>query len=242
MLPRLILVAAVLFAIAVFVRRANTKPPAERRKYYLTLGISVMAGALILLSLTGRVHWVGALIGALLPFVRQSLPFLLRLIPFIHHQSKTHAASRGASTGNRSEVNTEWLSMRMEHDTGVLSGNVERGAFAGRALDELDLDQLQQIYNECLTADRDSAELLSSYLKHRFGEKWSGPFAGGAAYSSGNISHDQALAVLGLKQGADREAIIKAHRSLMQKLHPDRGGNDYLAAQINLAKDVLLGD
>ena len=51
----------------------------------------------------------------------------------------------------------------------------------------------------------------------------------------------EALAVLGLGEDADNEAIIAAHRSLIQKLHPDRGGNDYLAAKINQAKDQLLG-
>jgi len=242
MLPRLILAAAVIFAIVVFVRRGNAKPPAEKRKYYLTLALSVLAGALILLSLTGRVHWIGALIGALLPFIRQSLPLLMRLIPFIHHQHKAGAASRGASDGNHSEVRTDWLSMSMEHDSGVLSGKVEKGNFSGRSLDDLSQEQLRQLYEEYLGADRDSAELLSSYMKYRFGSDWSETAGSSAAGSGGSMSHDQALAVLGLKAGAERDAIIKAHRSLMQKLHPDRGGNDYLAAQINLAKDVLLGD
>lgn len=241
MLPRLILVAAVIFAIVVFVRRASTKPPAEKRKYYLTLALSVAAGALILLSLTGRVHWIGALIGAMIPFIRQGLPLLIRMVPFIQHQRKAGAAGRGASSGNHSEVSTEWLTMRMQHDTGVLSGRVEKGDFAGSSLDELSLEQLRKLYAECRAADRDSGELLSSYLKHRFGQEWNQPESDTPG-SSGNMSRDQALAVLGLKDGADREAVIKAHRSLMQKLHPDRGGNDYLAAQINLAKDVLLGD
>ena len=63
----------------------------------------------------------------------------------------------------------------------------------------------------------------------------------GAAPSSGQMTHHEALAVLGLDEGASDEEIIAAHRRLMQKLHPDRDGNDYLAAKINQAKDFLLG-
>jgi hypothetical protein len=55
------------------------------------------------------------------------------------------------------------------------------------------------------------------------------------------MSRKQACDVLGIKEDASKEDIIKAHKRMMQKVHPDRGGSDYLAAQINQAKETLLG-
>jgi hypothetical protein len=65
---------------------------------------------------------------------------------------------------------------------------------------------------------------------------------GGRPPPRGGMSRTEALGVLGLEENATREQVIASYKNLMKKVHPDSpGGSDYLAKQINQAKDVLLG-
>lgn len=50
----------------------------------------------------------------------------------------------------------------------------------------------------------------------------------------------EARELLGLGRDADVEAIRAAHRRLIALAHPDRGGTEALARQINAARDLLL--
>jgi len=52
----------------------------------------------------------------------------------------------------------------------------------------------------------------------------------------------EARDVLGVDAAASREEIETAYRDLIVKNHPDHGGTDWIAAQLNQARDILLND
>lgn len=50
----------------------------------------------------------------------------------------------------------------------------------------------------------------------------------------------KARALLGVTDQAGREAIIDAHRQLLIRVHPDRGGSNEAVHEANAARDLLL--
>jgi hypothetical protein len=64
---------------------------------------------------------------------------------------------------------------------------------------------------------------------------------GGADLREGGMSLHEARAVLGVDATAGRPEILAAYRRLIQRAHPDHGGSAGLAAQLNAARDRLLG-
>lgn len=58
--------------------------------------------------------------------------------------------------------------------------------------------------------------------------------------SRGSMSLADARSVLGVGEGATPAEIKAAHARLMRMAHPDAGGTDGLASQLNAARDRLL--
>jgi hypothetical protein len=148
--------------------------------------------------------------------------------------------------GKRSNVRTAALEMELDHDSGALEGMVLAGTFEGRMLSALSVSELLTLYGE-LSSDSESRQLLEAYLDGRhpaWREDLEADVRRGkrVAPGSGPMTKEEAYKILGLEAGATAADIRKAHRSLMQRLHPDVGGSSFLAARINEAKDVLLSD
>jgi hypothetical protein len=148
------------------------------------------------------------------------------------------------SAGQSSRVATAILSMELDHDSGSMDGTVLDGGLKGRRLSGLSMDELKRLHQDCTAAGDKSAALLEAWLdRSRAGwrEAWGEPQRKAASTGSG-MTRKEALAILGLQEGADAEQVRAAHRRLMKDFHPDKGGSDYLAAKINEAKELLLQD
>jgi len=153
----------------------------------------------------------------------------------------------GDSRRNRraSTARSAWIQMRLELDAGAMDGRVIDGPYAGRELNALSRGECLKLFDLCRREDPDGARLLETYFDRRFAG-WREAYQGqgeagrGGGGGSGAMTRDEAYEVLGLPKGAAADEIVRAHRSLMKKLHPDHGGSTALAARVNQAKDVLL--
>ncbi|MEO1191255.1 MAG: DnaJ domain-containing protein [Pseudomonadota bacterium] len=230
-MPYLLLGLALLIGgllVAAWYVKADPKQVAKTLKW-TALGFG--AAAIIYFAIAGRAQLLAAL-PLLLMFGWRFWPMLARMFK---------RAARGGEQP-KSRVRTRFFAMRMDHESGHVDGEVLQGAFAGRLLSDLSLAELQALRAD-VSGDPQSLALIEAYLDRR-DDTWRGNAgeAPGSRASSGPMTHEDALNILGLEPGATPAEIRQAHRRLMQKMHPDAGGSDYLAAQLNAAKDLLLGD
>ncbi len=151
-----LLTIAFIIGVIYVIRHIRKQPVEKRTGLTLKYGLYGLAIALVILVMTGRMHWIAGAIAATLPLVQRFLPVILRILPFIK-QINPAQAKENSDTNN-----------------------------------------------------------------------------------SSTIDLDQALKIFGFETITTEEEVIQRHRELIQKNHPDRGGSDFLAAQINEAKDVLL--
>jgi hypothetical protein len=231
-----ILLALVALAVVAFVifwfMRANPSTLARLlRPFLVVLGVIGIGGMLIfgLRFLPGLLPELFGLAGVVITAL---------IARAVRSRSSGGFSSPGGG-GQRTEVRTAFLQAWIDHGTGDVGGTVLSGRFSGRTLDSLGDAELLDLHLDCST-DPDSLRVLEPYLDRRLGAEWRNarqPPRGPRT----DMTRDEALAVLGLAEGASEDDIKAAHRRLIQRMHPDVGGSADLAARINRAKDVLLG-
>lgn len=196
------------------------------RQRGMSLGFGASAAMLSMVPVVNFILMPSAVAGATAMWVRE-------LKGATNYQSPT-----------RSRVATRCVLLEIDHLSGRIGGEVLAGPHAGQSLDQVPTDDLVEMLETCYAGDPESAEALEVYLDRERGRKTAeAPHRRHAETPHAPIEQmpsDEARAILGIGPDAGPQEVRSAHRRLIQRLHPDRGGSDYLASKINEAKQVLL--
>ena len=167
---------------------------------FLLGGFAILCGLLLLgylfvnadpAKLARAVKWGGLILGvllcvALLVLTEGRLAIfvapLLPLLPALRRvRSMFGGLGGGPAPGQTSDVETPFLRMTLDHDTGNMTGTVLRGRFAGMRFEELSPSDLLALLRECRAEDEESARLVEAYLDRidpewhdEFGREWAG--------------------------------------------------------------------
>lgn len=236
----------------VWLRKLAIRFSLNQRQFKMLLVVSAVLIVVVVLIMLGRlpVQFIFAPIMVAATFMLRNVHLLIRLFPLFQMFRKRTAKSAYGNAGaaDTSSIRTRFLLMQLAHGSGEMTGEVLEGTFRGATLSALTMEQLLKLGGEC-SRDNDSLQILEAYLDRTHPE-WRSESAGtegtweqsASPHSDAVMTEAIALEILGLAVGADKDTIVQAHRRLMQKMHPDRGGSDYLAKKINAARDFLTSD
>ena len=238
MILRIIIALAVLLVVFTLIHKfqnnsAKGKKSADKKNSDNTnsnnkaLMIKIVVGivlvAILIGSATGKIHPIGALLAILVPFARFGM---------------TTAKFWFMKTGGKATFKTQYLHIHVTVSTATYSGRVLKGPYADTSIENLSKEQLQELQDYYETRDKKSYYLIKA-IRQSMG--FASAEQNEAPPPPSTILQTQdALEILGLNGNPTRKEIIAAHRKLINKLHPDRGGSDFLAAQVNQARDTLL--
>ena len=244
MFPLFILGLALLAGLLLAGRWFTTADPKTLIRVLKVLLFGVIGAVALYFVISGRLAWALFALPALLPWFIRARQAHRMYKTFSRMASGGPGSAGKGGAGQSSDVETRFLHMALDHATGKMTGQVLEGDFAGRTLDSMSVNELVDLLKTCWVEDTSSAQVLETYINrtHPNWRQTTQDDGKGTGSGEGPMTRAQALEILGLGEGAGEQEISDAHRRLIAGLHPDHGGSTYLAAQINRAKDVLLGN
>ncbi len=229
-MPKILLILALLIGLWYWWSYLKRLPKDKSRPFLWKTGFWLILGIASYLVLTGRMHWLGAGLAALVPLLRSVILWGFRAAPLVR--------LLGRFKSTPSQFRTSSLVVTINFASGQINGEITTGDLAGKQLSELSTDEIEKLSQQLKESDKESYVLLQAYMM-RSGSTNEQTANNFKSDSYRDISKAEAYEVLGISADSSQEEVIKAHKRLMQRLHPDRGGSDYLAAKINAAKDLL---
>jgi hypothetical protein len=230
-MPKLLLLLAVIVGLWYWWSYQKSLDITKRKPFLWRSGFWLILILAIYLVVSGRMHWLGAGIAALVPLLRSLFIWGMRVRPLLR--------LFGRFKTTPSQFKTQFLVVTINFANSKIDGEIISGDFTGNKLSELSQDQLKGLLQQYKVSDKESYILLQAYLI-RSGSSTDQSNEQFKPNSFNGLSNDEAFDILGIPKTASKDEILKAHKRLMQRMHPDRGGSDYLAAKINAAKDQLI--
>ena len=222
-----------LLLIWVWLRRGRVRPGRRTR------GVFWACEA----ALGGLSLWFSWRLGSpiyFLIFVAMIFP-LLRLWQEIAVQAATPTAAR---TGRISVLQSPWLILRIDHDSGACTGQLLRGTLRDWQLQEMDNHDLQQMRGEIFAADAVGTAMFDFWLDRHGPLQWRKEFGGGKEIPQATPpipqpARDEAAALLGLEPQA-RPADIDDACARLHDLLGEEARHGFIASWIAAARSVLV--
>jgi hypothetical protein len=239
MLPQVILLLGAAVAAWLFLNWLSRAKPSLAARVLKRGGFAVLLVFGLWLVLTGKLAGLVAVAAGAAPWAMRAAR--LHGLWTALRRFGIRAKGGQASGGGTSRVDTRFVRMELDHDSGRLEGEVIEGSLRGRRLSTLSQGEAELLWREA-ACDPDSARVLEAWLDRAWPDWRTASEPPPREPVASGMTVDEAREILGIDPTAGPDDIRAAHRRLMLANHPDHGGSTWIAARINQARDLLLGD